>query len=510
VTINHAGQLEVSAPGGGFLDESPVSYQEVEGRQVEVATAYRIFDPRSSILYGFEVGEYDRSRELVIDPAVLVYCGFLGGAGSDQGRGIAVDNAGNVYVAGFTDSTEASFPVAGGPDLSYNGEISDAFVAKVSASGSTLVYCGYIGGSGPDRGIGIAVDGAGQAYITGETRSTEASFPVVGGPDLTHNGAGFIDAFVAKINGSGTGLVYCGYIGGSNGDAGLDIAADGAGNAYVVGVTFSTEANFPVSGGPDLTYNGGNLDAFITKISDSATNTTSVSAASYSGPELARESVGAAFGAALATTTSVAASVPLPTELAGTTVKVRDSAGVERPAPLIFVSPAQVNYQLPPETAPGAATVTIVSGDGRVSAGAIRVTTIAPGLFAANANGQGVAAAVALRIKADGARSFEPVARFDAAQNRFVAIPIDLGPETDQLFLLLFGTGIRFRSALPAVSVKIGGVDATVQFAGAQGDFVGLDQVNALLPRNLVGRGEVEITLIADGMTSNTVRASIR
>jgi uncharacterized protein (TIGR03437 family) len=443
----------------------------------------------------------------------LVYCGYIGGSGVDDGGDIAVDRLGAAYVVGTTGSTETSFPVVGGPDLSYNGEISDAFVAKVNASGTALVYCGYIGGNSFERGAGIAIDGLGQAYVTGETRSTEASFPVVGGPDLTHNGAGFIDAFVAKVNAAGTGLIYCGYIGGSNGDSGLDIAADSPGAAYVVGVTFSTEANFPVLGGPDLSYNGGNLDVFIAKISDGAGNATSVSAASFSGPTLARESIVGAFGAALATTTAATVAVPLPTELAGTTVKIRDMTGAERLAPLFFVSPNQVNYQIPPETASGSAAVTIVSGDGRVSAGAIQVVPIAPGLFAANANGQGVAAAVALRVKADGSRSFEPVARFDAAQNRFVAVPIDLGPDlgnaTDQVFLLLFGTGIRFRSALTAVSVKIGGADAAVSFAGAQGDFTGLDQVNALLPRSLVGRGEVEITLMVDGMPANTLRARV-
>jgi uncharacterized protein (TIGR03437 family) len=440
----------------------------------------------------------------------LVYCGYIGGNGVDDGGDIAVDSAGAAYVVGTTGSTEASFPVAGGPDLSYNGEIRDAFIAKVNASGAALAYCGYIGGSGFDRGVGIAVDGMGQAYATGETNSAETSFPVGGGPDLTHNSEGFIDAFVAKVNAAGTGLVYCGYIGGGNGDSGLDIAADSAGNAYVIGVTFSTEASFPVSGGPDLSYNGGDLDVFIAKISDGGNNATSVSAASFSGPDLASESIVAAFGAALATTTNAAASVPLPSELAGTTVKIRDSAGVERPAPLFFVSPNQINYQLPPGTASGAAAVTIASGDGRVSASAIRAAAIAPGLFAANANGQGVAAAVVLRVRQNGSQSFEPIARFDAAQNRFVAIPIDLGPDTDQVFLLLFGTGIRFRSALTAVSVKIGGAEAAVSYAGAQGDFTGLDQVNALLPRNLAGRGEVEIILMVDAVTANTVSASIR
>jgi uncharacterized protein (TIGR03437 family) len=236
----------------------------------------------------------------------------------------------------------------------------------------------------------------------------------------------------------------------------------------------------------------------------------SVSAASYSGTTLASESIIAAFGAGLATATQTAATIPLPTELAGTTITVRDSAGIERLAPLFFVAPAQANYQMPPETKAGAATMIITSNNGTVSAGAVQIAAVAPGLFAANANGQGVAAALALRVKADGTQQFEPVSRFDPAQNRFVATPIDLGPATDQVFLILFGTGTRFRSSLSTVSARIGGVDAPVLFVGAQGDFVGLDQINLQIPRSLSGRGEVEIRLTADGQQANPVMVSIK
>jgi uncharacterized protein (TIGR03437 family) len=154
--------------------------------------------------------------------------------------------------------------------------------------------------------------------------------------------------------------------------------------------------------------------------------------------------------------------------------------------------------------------VTITSDDGTVSAGTVQIATVAPGLFAANANGQDVAAAVAARVRADGSQSFEPVARFDQAQNRFVAVPIDLGPETDQVFLILFGTGVRFRSALSAVTVKVGGADMQASFADATPGFVGLDQVNARLLRSLIGRGEVDVALTVDGKAANTVKVNIR
>ncbi|MGH9840109.1 MAG: kelch repeat-containing protein, partial [Blastocatellia bacterium] len=166
----------------------------------------------------------------------------------------------------------------------------------------------------------------------------------------------------------------------------------------------------------------------------------SVSAASFSSMGLASEAITASFGARLATATQSATAIPLPTSLAGTTVKVKDSAGIERLAPLFFVSPTQVNYQIPAGTVAGAASVTITSGDGAVSTGVALVKPVAPSLFTANGNGQGVAAALALHIKADGSQQLEPVAQFDAAQNRFVARPLDLGPETDQVYLVLFGT----------------------------------------------------------------------
>ena len=237
---------------------------------------------------------------------------------------------------------------------------------------------------------------------------------------------------------------------------------------------------------------------------------TTVSAASFNGATLASEAIVAAFGSGLATATASATTAPLPTALAGTNVKVRDSTGAERLAPLFFVSPTQVNYQIPAGVAPGPATITITSSDGAVSSGATQIAPVAPGLFSANASGQGAPAATALRVKADGSQSFEPVAQFDPAQNKFVAIPLDLGPETDQVFLILFGTGIRNRSTLSAVSAKFGGVDGQVTFADAQGGFVGLDQVNLRLSRSLIGRGEVDVALIVDGQAANPVRIVIR
>ncbi|MGH9844818.1 MAG: hypothetical protein ACREEM_39380 [Blastocatellia bacterium] len=238
-----------------------------------------------------------------------------------------------------------------------------------------------------------------------------------------------------------------------------------------------------------------------------------VSAASYRGEALAPDSITAAFGVKLATRTESATTGPLPTELAGTRVAVKDSAGATRLAAIFFVSPGQVNYLMPAETAPGAATVTITSGDGNISTGPAAISRIAPGLFAADSSGLGAAASTLLRVKADGGRNFEPIARYDEAQKRFVFAPIDFGPDTgetsDQLFLVLFGTGLRLRASLSNVAATVGGTDAPVVFAGAQGELAGLDQINLRLPRSLVGRGEVEVALTVDGQKANPVRLAI-
>src|SRR5262245_38544991 len=273
VRLSEAGRLEVTTPVGGFSDDKPYVYQEVDGRQVEVAAAYALEPTAASHSHSFRIGAYDTSLPLVLDPAVLLYAGYIGGSGEDRGLGIAVDSGGNTYVTGYTTSTEATFPVTVGPDLTFNGGGTDAFVAKVNAAGTALVYASYIGGSAGDGGWGIAVDGAGNAYVTGQTSSSETTFPVTVGPRLTYNGGlnnGALDAFVAKVNPAGTALVYCGYIGGTVNDIGYGIAVDGAGNAYVTGYTASTAATFPVTVGPSLISNGG-LDAFVAKVNAAGT-----------------------------------------------------------------------------------------------------------------------------------------------------------------------------------------------------------------------------------------------
>src|SRR5581483_4714577 len=243
-------------------------------------------------------------------------------------------------------------------------------------------------------------------------------------------------------------------------------------------------------------------------------NVTTVSAASYDDTAVASEGIAAAFGLELAPMTEVATAVPLPETLAGIKVKITDSDGVERFASLLFVSPLQINFVLPAGLAPGPAVITVTSGSLQNGAGVVQVARVAPSLFTADATGQGPPAALALRVRSDSTSSYEPVAQFDQAQNKFLPVPIDLGTApgatTDELFLVLFGTGARARTSLADVTVKIGGDDAEVLYAGVQGGFVGLDQVNVRIPRSLIGRGDVDVTLTVEGRTANTVRINIR
>jgi Beta-propeller repeat len=245
------GDAVVALPGGGQLRQPPpVAYQDDGARRTLVQARYL---RRGDGTLGFQVGPYDRRRALVIDPA-LVYSTYLGGSSSDAAFGVAADAAGNAYVTGYTAS--ANFPVTGA-GLPHAGNV-DLFISKVSPSGA-LLYSTYLGGSGEEVGLGIAVDATGSAYVTGYTGSSD--FPVVSAFQATR--AGGADVFVAKVNPAGSALVYSTYLGGVADDLGQGIAVDAAGRAYVTGQTFSS--GFPRSAPLQGTF-GGERDAFVTKL----------------------------------------------------------------------------------------------------------------------------------------------------------------------------------------------------------------------------------------------------
>lgn len=233
---------------------------------------------------------------------------------------------------------------------------------------------------------------------------------------------------------------------------------------------------------------------------------TSVSAASFQPAALASESIVSMFGADLGAAAQPAAGSPLPTTLGGVSIRVRDGLGEERLAPLFYSSPGQINYQIPPGSTVGAATVSVLKAGGVAASEVVQIAGASPGFFTANADGQGAPAAVLLRISRNGTQAYESVVDPDPSTGKFVVRPIDFGAEDDQVFLILFGTGFRFHSSLQNTQVHIGDVITTPFYAGQQGGFIGLDQINIPLSRSLAGRGVMDVTAWVDGRSSNTIR----
>jgi hypothetical protein len=258
--VDRRGDLLIRLAGTTIRQPRPVVYQKIGGTRRNVNGAY-VMSGKDRVR--FRLASYDRTHTLIIDPK-LSYSTFLGGSDEDRGLAIAVDTLGNVYVTGGTASTD--FPItSNAPEPGFSGGIEDAFVTKLNPSGSALLYSTYIGGSGTDFGLGIAVDSAGNAYVTGYTDSTD--FPATAGAFQTSSAGGFGDAFVYKLNPSGSALVYSTYVGGSQSDEGSAIAVDRTGNAYVSGQSLSSD--FPVTHGALQTSFGGVEDATVFKLNAS-------------------------------------------------------------------------------------------------------------------------------------------------------------------------------------------------------------------------------------------------
>ena len=286
-------------------------------------------------------------------------------------------------------------------------------------------------------------------------------------------------------------------------------------NSPVASVAYSIPNDGTAWQNAKVSYNNINLlvsdKVMLVRLKVPAQPITSVSAASFNGGTLAMESLVTAFGANLANTTVTNTNAQQTvTTLGGVRVVVRDIEGNERLAPLTMVSPTQINYQIPAGTPLGDALVIVTRENGEMTAEQIRVTAVAPGLFTADGSGKGVAAGLALRVKANGAQSYEPIVEFDSVLNRMMARSIDLGHPTDRVYLILSGTGIRHRSSLSSVHAMLAGITTQVAYAGPQSDLAGADQLHMLIPRDLIGRGEVETEVWVDGQQANIVKIKIK
>ena len=255
VVTDDSGNLILASSAGDVLLHKPVAYQQKDGARQPVDARF-VLQAHNQV--SFELGNYDRSRELVIDPAVS-YATYLGGTLEDDAYGIAIDTNGDAYVTGQTTST--NFPTVAGGFKTTNSGVFDAFVTKVSANGSSLVYSTYVGGSGEDSGNAIAVDASGNAFVAGGTGSTD--FPHIGGFQTSLKGG--LDAFVFELNSSGAALTYSTYLGGTGNDYASGIALHG-GVAYVVGSTFSSD--FPTAN-PIQSMLKGSSNGFVTAVNSS-------------------------------------------------------------------------------------------------------------------------------------------------------------------------------------------------------------------------------------------------
>ena len=258
LTLDTDGNLTLHVAGGDVALQAPLIYQEINGARETVPGHYVLRDPSE---IGFQIAEYNPRSPLIIDPA-LVYSTFLGGSSFDAGRGITVDGAGNAFVTG--DALSPDFPTTPG---AFQPSGSGAFITKMNPMGSALLYSTYLGGSSlVNSSRAIAIDAAGNAYVTGFTRSTD--FPITPGAFQTVL-QGIENVFVTKLNPAGSGLVYSTYLGGTRFDQGFGIAVDTTGSAYVTGDAESPD--FPTANAIQPNFLGGIKDAFLAKF-DAAGN----------------------------------------------------------------------------------------------------------------------------------------------------------------------------------------------------------------------------------------------
>ncbi len=264
VSLDDQGNLVLATANGDVLEHAPVIYQEVDGARQAVAGQF-VLSGQNEV--GFQVGAYDASRPLTIDP-VLSYSTYLGGNGEDYAQGIAVDGSGNAYVTGQTNSL--NFPTTTGVIQSqFQGRIFNTFVTKLNSAGTALVYSTYIGGRESDGAVAVVADSFGNTYIAGTTSSR--NFPTTTGAIQPSFPGGNSDGFVTKLNATGSALIYSTYLGGSAGGQVNGIAVDGVGDAFVTGTSPST--NFPTTAGAFQPSNISrpNSDAFVAKLNNAGT-----------------------------------------------------------------------------------------------------------------------------------------------------------------------------------------------------------------------------------------------
>jgi uncharacterized protein (TIGR03437 family) len=420
----------------------------------------------------------------------IVYAIRYGGDRTDEGRALAVDRSGNLYMAGQTAST--ALPLKNALFTTR----STGFIAKVSPDGSALLYASYFI---PDVRC-ITVDGSGNIHLSGTiSGSGAATLPLKNAlVSAFETSSAFLTGFAAD----GASLLYSTFIA-SNSYA-SQIAIDAGGNVNLFGA-ISTQSLPAAPAGLQSKIQGGG-DAFLIKVAPVSPAPATVNAASFrAGAPVAPNSIASVFGDHLGIQT-ISATDTLRTTLGGTTVTLTDSSGRSQLVSLFFVGLSQVNFLVPADAASGLGQLQITAGDGIRSVGPIQISNAAPGIFTADGF---LPVGTVLQVNAQGGITSRDLLRYDAASGKFSTPSIDLGASGTNTYLILYGTGIRLALS-SQISVTIGGQTVSPAFAGIQGDFAGLDQINVLIPRSLAGTGDVPITLTAAGAVSNTVHVAVQ
>jgi len=441
----------------------------------------------------------------------ITYAAYAGGLCN----AIAVDSSGSAYVTGNGGATLTTTPGAFQTAPLPGGSSFHAFVSKLNPAGTAFVFSTYLAGSSQDQGWAIAVDAAGNSYVTGSTNSLD--FPLVNPIAISIRGK-LNDAFIAKLSPAGNALIYSTYTGSSGNPIGYGIAADSSGNAYITGVDGGTD--FPVTANA-IPTNGAAGGAFVMKLAASPDATPTlhpaiaaggtpvanpaavVDSASYNRVPVAAGSLVSVFGSDLGYPNGGAGSIPLPRALNGTSVTINGT-----PAPLLFVSPSQVNFQLPWEAVNvSPSSIVVTAGSIASATKQIAVSAYDPGIFTIGSYG-------AVLIAGTGGSVAAPLGTFPGSRpvkrGEYVEIYCTgLGPVNPPVATGASAAASPVSMTPVMPTVAFGGVSGTVTFSGLAPGLVGLYQVDVLVPAN-APTGYVYILMGIGGVTSVQVAIQIQ
>lgn len=490
-------------------------------------------DAPASAVFGS--GQGFRVSKLSADGSRLIYSADLRGGWVTS---LAVDEHGSAYISGHT-YTPSGFPTT--PSAFDRGDSGieryDAFVTKLTPDGTDLAYSTLLGISRYAHGSEISVDSSGSAYVSGTTDPCSANVTRLNpsGSDLIYSAdfgpvySDINDVATTYLTLAPSGQVWVSTLSRArqvevrrlNGAGSLSLDATPlfsvesmydlprirrscSGDLYLAGTSLSPL--FPLTGEAIQSQSSGGHDASIVRFRPDGQEPTPCilnSANLRPGAPVAPQAIASIFGDGLASSTRTAATPEA--ILGGASVRIRDSQGAEHQGRLYYASSNQINFLVPRETAIGPAKVA-VSVEGKLAGqGDIEIAAVAPGIYAANGNGHGVAAATVVRTQPRGAKTVEPA--FECTPERCTALPINLSDRGDQVALLLFANGFRGLSGPNAISATVGGESVAVQYTGS---VEGVDQLSLLLPRTLAGRGDVEVNVLVDGRLANAVSIRIQ